>query len=87
MVASITREVDALIRDLHLVVPGEERVVLDSEGVEHREREKGEAERYVEFAGRLRGRIGAAERVMAGCREVVGEVRRVAEGVYDETLP
>lgn len=69
------------------MVPGEERVVKDSEGVEHREREKGEAERYVEFAGRLKGRIVAAERVMVGCREVVEQVRREAEVVYDETLP
>ncbi|KAF2114884.1 hypothetical protein BDV96DRAFT_576070 [Lophiotrema nucula] len=87
MVASITREVDALIRDLHLVVPGEERIVKDSDGVEHREREKGEAERYAEFAGRLKVRIVAAERVMRDCRGVVEEVSRSVEEPYDETLP
>lgn len=61
IIEGITREVDALIRDLHLVV------CVDGE--------KSEAQRYVEFARGLKDRVQKAQEVTAEGREVVAYVR------------
>lgn len=103
MVAAITSQVDALIRDLHLVVPGR-MVDVDArrgsgsgscirDGEEgagekvverERERQRGEAEQFPEFATRLKARIAVAERVIVETRGVVEEVRGLAYGEIEE---
>lgn len=61
MIEGVTREVDALIRDLNLVVLGEG--------------EQSEAQRYAEFARGLTGRIARAGEVVKEGMQVVEDVR------------
>lgn len=66
MIANITREVDAFIRDLGLVVCDEE--------------EKSELEKFGEFGVRLRARIGVAEKRLKDVGMVVRDVRAMMGG-------
>lgn len=68
VIKGVTREVDALIRDLNLVVSEESRET--------------EAEKYVAFACGLRVRLKRAEEEVRGTSKVVDDVRGMyAEGV------
>ena len=98
MIASITKEVDAMIRDMGLVVPPEEvvspsisRKGANNEDEDNKEVEgkagvivgKSEAQKYEEFSTMLRGRIEEAEKVVRECRRVVGAVRRGERVVFE----
>ncbi|KAF2263942.1 hypothetical protein CC78DRAFT_581063 [Lojkania enalia] len=73
LLSALTRDVDAMIRDFHLVVAG----VGEQEG-------RTEARVFGEFASGLRRRIESAECVLRTAREVVGEVRDRGAGCCDK---
>lgn len=69
MVAGITTEVDALIRDIYLAAP----LPVEREGEEG----GSEARRYTEFSTLLKGRIVQAELVLEECAAVVNDIRAI----------